>query len=158
VSHVRLFPNRPDVRWEHRVHEQILPAVRRAGGAPRHTDVVIRHVGYADVALRGQKLQRDLRLLRLEAAGQAGHPLTPFDLRMVMLDMGRYEAAAAYLSKSLALSDVKDSIVRKLYAMLARCHWGRGEHRAALAEVAAGREHYPDDEELLWLEGLYREE
>src|SRR5262249_35851460 len=31
VDQVRLFPNRPEIRWEYRVHEQILPALRRAG-------------------------------------------------------------------------------------------------------------------------------
>ena len=28
VDHVKLFPNRPDIRFEHRIHEQILPALR----------------------------------------------------------------------------------------------------------------------------------
>lgn len=31
LDQVRIFPNRPGVQWEYRVHEQILPAVRRAG-------------------------------------------------------------------------------------------------------------------------------
>ena len=30
VDHIRLFPLREDVRWTYRVHEQILPALRRA--------------------------------------------------------------------------------------------------------------------------------
>jgi glycosyltransferase involved in cell wall biosynthesis len=30
VDHIRLFPLRDDVRWTYRVHEQILPAPRRA--------------------------------------------------------------------------------------------------------------------------------
>ena len=28
VDHVKLFPNRPELRFEHRIHEQILPAIR----------------------------------------------------------------------------------------------------------------------------------
>src|SRR5262245_17508760 len=64
VDHVRLFRNRPDVRWKYRVHEQILPAVRATGGTVRWSDVVIHHTGYQDPALRGRKLERDLRLLR----------------------------------------------------------------------------------------------
>ena len=31
VDHIRLFPLRPDIRWTYRVHEQIMPALRRAG-------------------------------------------------------------------------------------------------------------------------------
>ena len=33
LDHVRLFPNRPDIRWQYRVHEQIMPAIARSGGA-----------------------------------------------------------------------------------------------------------------------------
>jgi GT2 family glycosyltransferase len=71
VDHVRLFRNRPDVRWEYRVHEQILPAVRGSGGEVRWSDVVVQHAGYQDPALRRRKLDRDLRLLHLE---DAEHP------------------------------------------------------------------------------------
>ena len=58
VDHVRLFRNRSDVRWDYRVHEQILPAVRATQGEVRWTDVVVRHVGYTDPALRRRKLER----------------------------------------------------------------------------------------------------
>ena len=52
VDHVRLFPLRDDVRWTYRVHEQIMPALRRAGIPVRWTDLVVRHTGYVDLALR----------------------------------------------------------------------------------------------------------
>jgi len=74
VDHVRLLRNRPDLRWRYRVHEQILPAVRRAGGDVRWSDVVIHHAGYQDAAVRRRKLDRDLRLLHLE---NAEHPNDP---------------------------------------------------------------------------------
>ncbi len=52
VDHIRLFPNQPQIRWHYRVHEQILPSVRAAGGNVCFAPVVIRHVGYKDPALR----------------------------------------------------------------------------------------------------------
>jgi hypothetical protein len=39
VDHIRLFRNNPAVRWRYRVHEQILPAVRQAGGQGRWADL-----------------------------------------------------------------------------------------------------------------------
>ena len=60
---VRLFRNRADGCWQYRVHEQILPAIRRAGGEVRPTDVVIEHTGFADPALQDGKVDRNLRLL-----------------------------------------------------------------------------------------------
>ena len=52
VDHVRLFRHHPELRWEHRVHEQVLPALRRRGGHVCLTDSRIRHTGYQDAALR----------------------------------------------------------------------------------------------------------
>ena len=54
VDHIRLFPLRQDVRWTYRVHEQILPALRRANISVRWSDVVVRHTGYTDPDLHPQ--------------------------------------------------------------------------------------------------------
>ena len=51
VDHMRLFPLRPDVRWTYPVHEQILPALRRAGIPVEWTDIV-RKRGLAHAAQR----------------------------------------------------------------------------------------------------------
>jgi hypothetical protein len=64
VDHIRLFPLREDVRWTYRVHEQILPALRRANLPVKWTDPTVRHTGYVDKALRARKIERDLRSLR----------------------------------------------------------------------------------------------
>jgi tetratricopeptide (TPR) repeat protein len=146
------------VRWEHRVHEQILPALRRSGADVRWADVAVRHVGYADPALRGRKLERDLRLLELERAELNDHPFTLFNLGSVYQEMGRYTEAVPLLRLSLAKSHPKDSIVRKLYALLAHCQRSLGGRQEALAACAGGLGHYPDDAELLFLDATLREE
>jgi glycosyltransferase involved in cell wall biosynthesis len=66
VDHVRLFPLRPEVRWTYRVHEQILPSLKRAKVPVRWTDLTVRHTGYVDPALRARKLDRDTRILKRE--------------------------------------------------------------------------------------------
>jgi len=45
VDHIRLFPVREGVRWTYAVHEQILPALRRANVPVRWTDLTVRHTG-----------------------------------------------------------------------------------------------------------------
>src|SRR5262249_44267069 len=154
VDHVRLFRNLPEVRWRYRVHEQILPAVRGVGGEVRWADVVIRHTGYQDPALRRAKLDRDLRLLRLDEQEHPTDPFIQFNLGSVLQELGKYEEALVPLGKSLRASHPADSIVRKLYALVAGCQRALGRRREALAACRAGREHYPDDAELLFLEGL----
>ena len=45
VDHVKLFRNRPDLRFDGRIHEQILPAIRRVGGEVAWTDLYVVHSG-----------------------------------------------------------------------------------------------------------------
>src|SRR5262249_28054503 len=74
VDHVRLFRKVPNLRWQYRVHEQILGSIRRTGGNVRWSDIVIQHVGYQDKKLRARKLERDLRLLSMEDKENPNEP------------------------------------------------------------------------------------
>jgi glycosyltransferase involved in cell wall biosynthesis/predicted Zn-dependent protease len=158
VDHVRLFRNHPGIRWEHRVHEQILPGVRRVGGEVRFADVVIRHTGYCDPALRLKKLERDQRLVEMELAEQPDHPFTLFNLGSILQEQGRHAEALQALRRSLDLSHPSDSIVRKLYGLIAGCHRALGQTHDALAVCREGRRHYAGDPELLFREGALRAE
>jgi hypothetical protein len=60
VDHIRLFPLRDDVRWTYRVHEQIVPALRRAGIPVHWTDLVVRHTGSTDPAVRSKTQKGDM--------------------------------------------------------------------------------------------------
>ena len=62
VDHVKLFRNRPDLTFEHRIHEQILPAIRRVGGKVEFTDIYVVHSGADHTpAGRERKLERDFK-------------------------------------------------------------------------------------------------
>ncbi len=152
VDHVRLFRHDPRHRWKYRVHEQILPALRATGTTVRWSDVAIQHVGYVDPALRKRKLGRDLRLLELEKTEQPDDPFTLFNLGSVYNELGDMPAAIAALEGSLAGSHPKDSIVRKLHALLAQCHRRAGDPAKAATACRSGRAIYPDDAELLFIE------
>ena len=122
VDHVRLFRHTAAHRWTYRVHEQILPALRATGADVRWSGVTVRHVGYVDAAVRRRKLDRDLRLLKLDEQDRPDDPFTLFNLGSVYNELGDHQSAAEALQKSLAGSHPRDSIVRKLYAMLTQCH------------------------------------
>jgi tetratricopeptide (TPR) repeat protein len=157
VDHVRLFPRRPEIRWAYRVHEQILPALRKAGVPVRWSDVTVRHSGYVDPAVRARKLERDQAILESELARDPSEPFVLFNLGGIALERARWREALEYLRRSLAGSAPADSIVRKLHAMIARAHQALGEHDAALAACAAGLALDPDDAELLFRQAvLYR--
>ncbi|WZP01243.1 glycosyltransferase (plasmid) [Isosphaeraceae bacterium EP7] len=150
VDHVRLFPRLPGVRWTYRVHEQILPSLRRAGVPVRWTDVTVRHVGYAEPGLRSCKLDRDERILRRELAERPGDPFVLFNLGGIAVEREDWDESIGLLRKSLAGSAPSDSITRKLYALIARAHQRNGEPELALAACAEGLDAVPDDAELLF--------
>ena len=89
VDHVRLFPRRDNIRWDYRVHEQILPALRRAGVPVRWSDAVIRHVGYTDPDVRRKKLDRDFRILEAELNVRPEEPFVLFNLGSIALERER---------------------------------------------------------------------
>jgi tetratricopeptide (TPR) repeat protein len=159
VDQVRLFRNRPEIRWRYRVHEQILPALRAARHEVRFTDICLEHTGYQDPALLQGKTERNLRLLYLQEAEDPDDPFTLFNLGWVHQDLGQSAKAIPYLRRSLALSQPGDSIVRKLYVILAQAHRALHQSREALAACCAGAARCPDDPELLFLQGqLLREQ
>jgi tetratricopeptide (TPR) repeat protein len=158
VDHVRVFRNHPEIRWQYRVHEQILPAVRRLGGEVRWTDAVIHHAGYQDAALRGRKLERDLRLLRLENDEHPDDPFTLFNLGSVYQELRQPADALPLLRRSLERSHPADSIVRKLHALVAQCYRQLRQLPEARAACRAGLRYYPEDTELLFLEGVVQRE
>ncbi len=156
VDHIRLFPLREDVRWTYRVHEQILPALRRANIPVRWTDVTVRHTGYTDRALRARKLDRDANILRQELAERPDDPFVLFNLGSIAIERRDWRQALEHLRHSLAGSAPTDSITRKLYALIARSHQMLGEPQQALAACAAGLAVDPDDAELLFREAVVR--
>ena len=148
VDHIRLFPLIEGVRWTYRVHEQILPALKRAGVPLRWTDITVRHTGYADRALRSRKLERDSRILHEELAERPDDPFTLFNLGSVAIERAEWNDALGYLRRSLAGSAPSDSIVRKLFALIARAHQMQGDFQAALKSCAEGLCLDPEDAEL----------
>jgi GT2 family glycosyltransferase len=154
VDHVRLFPVREDVRWSYRVHEQILPSLRKAGVGVRWAEATVRHVGYNDPAVRRRKRERNLAILVSELAERPEDPFVLFHLGQVALESDDPRGALSYLRRSLARSEATDSIVRKLHGLIAQAHQQMGEPAEALVACEAGLASDPDDAELLFRKGI----
>jgi tetratricopeptide (TPR) repeat protein len=155
VDHVKLIRNRTTLRFEGRIHEQILPAIRREGGEVAWSDLYVVHSG-SDRSEAGQerKRQRDLRLLDLELRERPDHPFTLFNLGMTHADGGRFAEAADFLERSIAASGEGDSHLRKAYALLAYALMQQGQNIAAHEACRAGLAACPGDAELRFREGI----
>jgi tetratricopeptide (TPR) repeat protein len=155
VDHAKLFRNHPQIRWQYRVHEQILPAVARLGGRSRPTDIVIYHVGYQDAVVARRKLERSGRLLELDFAEHPQDPVIIFNLGRTYLRLDRVAEAEPLLTRSLcSLPSELELILCTAYALLVEAHCRLGQSRKALTVCREGRARYPTDLELLLAEGL----
>lgn len=154
VDQVRLFRKDPALRWRYRVHEQLLLAVREAGHTVCQTDIVITHDGYREPQLSRHKLERNLRLLHLQDAEQPNDPITLYQLGLAYNQGGQPTAALRCLRRSLELTPAEYSTRPKLYSSLCRGHQQLGQADEALQVCREGRQHYPRDAELLFLEAL----
>jgi len=155
VDHVKLIRNRPDLHFEGRIHEQVLPSIRRAGGEVAWTGLHVVHSGSDQTAEgRARKLERDFRLLGLELRDQPDHPFVLFNLGMTHADGGQHAEAIEFLRRGIRVADPKDSHLRKAYALLAASLQQIGRSREAQEECEAGLRLFPSDKELLFRRAL----
>ena len=155
VDHVKMFRNDPRVRFEGRIHEQVLMPIRRIGGEIAWTDIYVVHSG-SDYSPEGQrrKSERDLRILQKDLEERPDHPFVLFNFAMTYAELGRYKEALPWVEKCLEVSQPYESHVRKTYAYLANCHSQLEQESQALDACRRGRELFPDDAELLFREAM----
>ncbi len=158
LDQVRIFPNRPGVEWDYRIHEQILPSVRRLGGNVRWTNVIVDHVGYQDSSARQGKLERNLDLLELDYQERSSDAFTLFNLGWTKMDLGRTQEAFDHLKESLERSTPDSSITRKLYDLLCHCCRVLNRREESQEWLDKGLATYPDDPELLLVKANYHRE
>lgn len=155
VDHVKLFRNLPELRFEGRIHEQVLASIRKLNGRIEFTDIYVVHSGSDhSPAGRRRKQERDLRLIGLELAEQPDHPFHLFNLGMTLADMGRHEEAVQALRRTLEVAQPHESHVRKAYALLVCSLSQLAQNVEALAAVESGLSLYPQDIELHFRRGI----
>jgi tetratricopeptide (TPR) repeat protein len=155
VDHVKMFRNDPRLRFEGRIHEQILGAIRRLDGTVEWSDVYVTHSGSEHTPdARKRKQDRDLRLLFMDLAERPEHPFVLFNLGMTYADMNDLEQAADYLKRCLKVSAPEESHVRKAYALLVGCLTQLDRDNEARRVVKRGMELCPHDVELAFRLGI----
>jgi tetratricopeptide (TPR) repeat protein len=99
----RLFRNRPEIRYEGRVHEQISPSIARMGGTVAATDLVIDHLGYhQDFRDQMEKQGRNLALLEQALAENPDDAMMRFHLGEALGIGGRVAEAVDAYRKAIA--------------------------------------------------------
>ncbi|MES2792484.1 MAG: glycosyltransferase [Planctomycetota bacterium] len=155
VDHVKLIRNRPDLRFEFQIHEQILPAIRRAGGEVAWTDLYVVHSGSDKTpAGRVRKLERDFHLLNLDLQDHPDHPFVLFNLGMTHADVGQHEQAIHFLRRCIHVSTSQESHLRKAYALLIGSLNQLHKFNEAQECCSSSLELFPGDKELLFRQAM----
>jgi hypothetical protein len=131
IYQVRLFPNRPDIRWMGSIHEILWPAVRRAGLAVWPGGISVHHHGYSAPVVHAGKRVRNERILRGWLAEHPDDPLALWHMGRLEAGRGRWTVARELYRKSLA-SWPTDLLSAAPRAYLAQAEWELGDRRAAL--------------------------
>jgi tetratricopeptide (TPR) repeat protein len=97
---VRLFPNRPEIRFEWPVHEQVVTSLNRAGVPIHDTSIEIIHTGYSSPEVNAAKQERNLRILEKATANDPDpHPMALFLQGGALLDLGRISEALEFYKR-----------------------------------------------------------
>jgi len=107
-SQIRIFPNTPKIRFEGRIHEQILASVRKSRFAEVYLQQEIFHTGYGDPELLKEKQRRNLELSLEEYPDPANmNPNTMYHFGTSYEIIGDYEKALIWLKNALEKSRVE---------------------------------------------------
>ncbi len=137
-SMVRLFPNRPGIRFEHKIHEDVMGGLRREGIPVLKTDIEIEHSGYVDAGVLAAKSQRNrsiLETLVAEGCPPDQEPHMRFNLARTFYDDGQIVEALAQFEWCVANSSVGSRLARMCQLRAADCLFLLGRREEALARL-----------------------
>jgi len=99
---IRAFPNKEEIKFEGRIHEQILPSIRKLGLAEIQLSLEITHTGYDDPELLKKKQRRNLELFHEQFPDEKGmNALDMYHYGTCFNILGDYENALKFLRESL---------------------------------------------------------
>ncbi|MDA8345558.1 MAG: glycosyltransferase [Thermaerobacter sp.] len=156
-STLRVFRRLPGVRFERRLHEQVLPSLlavakgRRIVTAP----FSLRHLGYApDVVERKRKRQRNLELARAEVAANPLDPFAAFNLGVEYTAAGDPEAGILQFRRSREITGHPQPWQSRLYKVEAQNLYRLERFEEALQVISKGLPSFPDYTDLYFLRGI----
>ncbi len=99
---VRVFPNREEIKFNGRIHEQILPSIRKLGLSEVKLPLEIIHTGYDDNHVLKEKQKRNLELFKEQFPDEKGmNPLDMYHYGTCYNILGEQENALKWLRESL---------------------------------------------------------
>ncbi len=134
----RIFRNYkyPNIKFEGKIHEQILPSLNRLNKSLIDSDIIIKHLGYnASEEIINKKINRNLRLLKesLEENPNDGYIL--FQLGQTYIMIRDFENAKISLELALKKTNISSAIRSSILNILSQFAGIDGDFNKALLLV-----------------------
>ena len=101
---VRLFPNKPDIRFEYPVHERIELSLERSAIKIQRCDIYVHHYGTLEQEKEKSKAEAYYALARKKLYEQGSNDVTALhELAVQAATLGKHEEALEYLEKLIIL-------------------------------------------------------
>jgi glycosyltransferase involved in cell wall biosynthesis len=158
IAHVKLFPRRPEIRFEYRVHEQVAPSIGRLGLPILSSRLRIRHAADRSAAAQQRRHERNLRLLLLDLQDRPDDAFVLMNLGAAHLERpsgGGENEAISYLTRSIARFPHRTSTKLNARLWLARAYRRANRSQAELECLSETSKEHPDDFNALLQLGEY---
>ena len=133
----RIIPNRDSVRFEGRVHEQVLPSLQRSGVTVEPVDIIIMHTGYHDPDARRSKARRNLDILADELKAGEDTASQHFFMAMACIGLEDYGQCLEHLYKARQKRTDEDWL-HFSYTISTECLLRLGRTDEARSEISGG--------------------
>jgi glycosyltransferase involved in cell wall biosynthesis len=128
----RMFPNRPEIFFEGRIHEQMMPSALRLGLRMVEKPVIIEHHGYADPVQMRNKARRNVALLLHEIDPARPEQVTLIEIADSYTILEQWDQAQMWYERLLGLASRSDVLASQAHVGLGTIFNKRDEY--ALAE------------------------
>ena len=135
----RLWINRPEHRYQGRVHENPAPSIARNGGKIARIEAIIHHYGnQPSVLARRDKCRRYIELLEAELRDNPNNPAKLHDIAISHYVGGRHADALPYLQRAAGLVEPESVLGGLVFSTLvgALYHLGRFDEAAKTLDRA----------------------
>jgi len=144
----RLWRNRPEYRYQGRVHEDAISSILKHGANIRDLDARIHHLGtQPEILKQRNKVEKYIELIERELHDHPGDPRHLRDMAMSLQVIGEHAKAIPYLEQALKAVNHGSPLAEIIFASLARAWFDMGEYEKALMTVrraGSSGTHHPE--------------
>lgn len=151
----RLFRRDPRIRWEGRIHEQVVPSLNRHGLTLSSLDIRLLHYGYLpSVMIERDKITRNRQLLEQMAKEQPEQAYVSWQLAQTLIQAGEHAEAIRLTKKALKQIAPHSDLIPLFILTLAKAYWSHTEPLMAQRTLRDGLRQYPSYTDFEYTLGL----